>query len=161
MNSRREPAPLTAPETPGGRTVVTTGAAGGIGRLPVERFVRAGATVVATEAGLPAPDRVLTAWQGDSHVAAEAGVVGFTRSPAREVGRYGITASVVTPGPTVTRAVRDRFPPEIPAAQRERRALQRDQEPADLVGPGFFPASEDAAFITGRILNVDGGARMH
>ncbi len=45
-------------------------------------------------------------------------------------------------------------------AQRERRALQRDEQPEDLVGPVFFLASDDAGFITGQTINVDGGNFM-
>ena len=73
------------------------------------------------------------------YVAAKAGIVGFTRSLAREVGGYGITVNVITPGLTVTRAVRDHFPTEILEAQRKARALPRDEEPEDLVGPGVLP----------------------
>ena len=77
--------------------------------------------------------------KGQSHyVTAKAGLVGFTRTAARELGRYGITVNIVTPGLTVTPAVRDSFPPEILEAQRLGRALPRDQVPGDLVGPVFF-----------------------
>jgi len=82
-------------------------------------------------------------------VAAKAGIIGFSRSLAREVGGYGITVNVVTPGLTVTKAVRDNFSPEILEAQRNGRALQRDEEPEDLAGPVFFLASPDADVISG------------
>ncbi len=99
--------------------------------------------------------------RGQTHyVAAKAGIVGFTRSLAREVGGYGITVNVVTPGLTVTKAVRDSFPAELLEAQRQGRALQRDEEPEDLVGPVFFLASPDAGFVSGQTLNVDGGHFM-
>jgi NAD(P)-dependent dehydrogenase (short-subunit alcohol dehydrogenase family) len=99
---------------------------------------------------------------GQTHyVAAKAGVIGFTRSLAREVGNYGITVNNITPGLTVTKAVRDSFPPAILQAQRDGRALHRDEVPEDLVGPTFFLASDDAAFVTGQTLNVDGGMSMH
>jgi NAD(P)-dependent dehydrogenase (short-subunit alcohol dehydrogenase family) len=99
--------------------------------------------------------------KGQTHyVAAKAGVVGFSRSLAREVGAYGITVNVVTPGLTVTKAVRDSFPAAILEAQRKARALARDEEPEDLVGPVFFLASDDAGFISGQTLNVDGGKFM-
>jgi NAD(P)-dependent dehydrogenase (short-subunit alcohol dehydrogenase family) len=98
---------------------------------------------------------------GQSHyVAAKAGIIGFSRSLAREVGGYNITVNVITPGLTVTKAVRDSFPASILQAQRDARAIQRDEVPEDLVGPTFFLASNDAAFVTGQILNVDGGAAM-
>lgn len=99
--------------------------------------------------------------KGQAHyVAAKAGVVGFSRSLAREVGGYGITVNVVTPGLTVTKAVRDSFPDAILEAQRGGRALQRDEVPEDLVGPVFFLASPDAGFISGQTINVDGGKFM-
>ncbi len=99
--------------------------------------------------------------RGQAHyVAAKAGIVGFSRSLAREVGGYGITVNVVTPGLTVTKAVKDSFPAEILEAQRNGRALQRDETPEDLVGPVLFLASPDADFITGQTINVDGGKFM-
>jgi 3-oxoacyl-[acyl-carrier protein] reductase len=99
---------------------------------------------------------------GQAHyVASKAGIVGFSRTLAREVGTYGITVNVVTPGLTVTRTVRENFPPELLEMQRKRRAIQRDELPEDLAGPVFFLASPDSNFITGQILNVDGGSYMH
>ena len=98
---------------------------------------------------------------GQSHyVAAKAGVVGFSRSLARAVGDHGITVNVVTPGLTVTDAVRDHFPPGLLAAQRATRAIQRDEHPEDLVGAVFFLASPDADFMSGQTVNVDGGKFM-
>lgn len=94
------------------------------------------------------------------YVAAKAGIVGFTRSLAREVGDYGITANVIAPGLTVTEPVRKTFPVEVLEAQRFGRALKRDEEPEDLVGPVFFLASPDARFVTGQTINVDGGKFM-
>lgn len=94
------------------------------------------------------------------YVAAKAGVLGFTRSLARELGGYGITVTIVTPGLTVTEAVHDSFPEEALADQRTARALHRDETADDLVGPVFFLASDDAAFVTGQTLNVDGGNHM-
>ena len=99
--------------------------------------------------------------RGQAHyVAAKAGIVGFSRSLAREVGGYGITVNVIAPGLTVTKAVRDSFPPGILEAQRAGRAIQRDEVPEDLVGPVFFLASPDAGFISGQTINVDGGKFM-
>jgi 3-oxoacyl-[acyl-carrier protein] reductase len=92
------------------------------------------------------------------YIAAKAGVIGLTRCLASELGTYNITVNLVAPGLTVTDAVRRELPPAFIAAQRATRPLQRDQLPEDLVGPTFFLASPDADFITGQIVNVDGGA---
>lgn len=96
-----------------------------------------------------------------AYVAAKAGIIGFTRSLARALGVHGITVNCITPGLTATRAVRDNFPPAFLHGQRDARALHRDQEPEDLTGPVFFLASDDAAFVTGQTVNVDGGSSMH
>jgi NAD(P)-dependent dehydrogenase (short-subunit alcohol dehydrogenase family) len=99
---------------------------------------------------------------GQAHyVAAKAGIVGLTRSLAREVGDYGITVNVITPGLTVTKAVKDSFSAEVLETQRNARALKRDEQAEDLVGAVFFLASPDADFITGQTINVDGGKAMH
>lgn len=99
---------------------------------------------------------------GQAHyVAAKAGLVGLSRSLAREVGEYGITVNVVTPGLTVTPPVQKKFPEEMLAKQRDARALKRDEQPEDLVGAVFFLASPDADFITGQTINVDGGKHMY
>jgi len=95
------------------------------------------------------------------YVSAKAALIGFSRSLARVVGDYGITVNIITPGLTVTPTVRDNFPPELMQAQREARALHRDEAPEDLVGPAFFLASPDADFISGQTLNVDGGKTMY
>jgi NAD(P)-dependent dehydrogenase (short-subunit alcohol dehydrogenase family) len=94
------------------------------------------------------------------YVAAKGGVLGLTRTLARELGRYGITVNLVTPGLTVTPAAIAVLPESLLELQRNSRALQRDETPQDVVGPVFFLASDDAAFITGQTLNVDGGRHL-
>lgn len=95
------------------------------------------------------------------YVAAKAGLIGFMRSLAKVVGEHGITVNAVTPGLTVTAPVRKMFPKAVIAEATQARALRRDEQPEDLVGAVCFLASADAAFITGQILNVDGGSTFH
>lgn len=99
---------------------------------------------------------------GQAHyIAAKAGVMGLTRVLARELGNgHNITVNLVTPGLTVTPAAAAVLPEPLLAMQRNLRAFHRDQGPDDLVGSIFFLASDDAAFITGQTLNVDGGRTM-
>ena len=99
---------------------------------------------------------------GQSHyVAAKAGLMGLTRSLAMELGQYGITVNIVAPGLTLTDPVRRTLPKQLIDAQREVRALQRDEVPEDLAGPVFLLASPDADFISGQLLVVDGGKVKH
>ena len=94
------------------------------------------------------------------YVAAKAGVVGFTRSLANAVGGYGITANVVTPGLTATPGALQVFAPEAIADRARARPIKRVQTGEDVVGAVTFLASRDADFITGQIINVDGGVTM-
>ena len=95
---------------------------------------------------------------GQAHyVAAKGGLVGFSRSLAMEFGVYGITVNIVAPGLTVTEPVRREMPAGMIDSQRDVRAIHRDEQPEDLVGPVSFLASPDADFMSGQILVVDGG----
>ncbi len=91
------------------------------------------------------------------YVASKGGVMGLTRVAARELGGYGITVNLITPGLTVTPAAATVLPDSLLEEQRRSRSFHRDETPADLVGTISFLASEDAAFITGQTINVDGG----
>src|SRR5690606_3232608 len=91
------------------------------------------------------------------YVSAKAGIVGLTRSLAREFGDEGITVNVVAPGLTVTPKAREVLPEEIQKEQIKVRSLKREEVPEDLVGTVFFLASPYADFVTGQSLVVDGG----
>jgi NAD(P)-dependent dehydrogenase (short-subunit alcohol dehydrogenase family) len=89
-----------------------------------------------------------------SFYAAKAGVVAFSKSLAREVGTYGITVNVVSPG--VIRA------PELSLARARRRtdpdtAVRRPGTGADLAAAVRFLVSDEAGFVTGDVLGVTGG----
>lgn len=94
------------------------------------------------------------------YVSAKTGVLGFSRSLARVLGKDGITVNLIAPGLTLTPAVAKSMPPAIIKAQIAARAIQRDEVGEDLVGTTFFLASRGADFMTGQTLNVDGGAHM-
>lgn len=91
-----------------------------------------------------------------SYVASKAGVIGFARSLSMELGERNITVNVIAPGMTDTDLIKDMLhtEPLIIAS----RALKRKASPIDLVGPVKFLLSDDAQFITGQTLVVDGGS---
>jgi 3-oxoacyl-[acyl-carrier protein] reductase len=95
------------------------------------------------------------------YVTSKAGVLGFTRTLAMELGKDGIRVNCIAPGSTLS----EENPDEKTVKMRERaateRALARVQTPEDLVGAVVFFASADSDFITGQTLVVDGGACLH
>jgi 3-oxoacyl-[acyl-carrier protein] reductase len=94
-----------------------------------------------------------------NYAAAKAGMIGFSKSLAREVGSRGITVNTVAPGFIDTDMTR-----ALNAAQREalnaQIPLSRLGEPGDIAAAVAFLASADAAYITGETLNVNGGMHM-
>lgn len=94
-----------------------------------------------------------------NYAAAKAGVIGFTKSLAREVGSRNITVNAVAPGLIDTDMTR-----ALPEAQRQAVIatipLQRPGEPQDVAAAVAFLASPDAAYITGETLHVNGGMYM-
>ncbi|MDW5318456.1 SDR family NAD(P)-dependent oxidoreductase [Rhizobium sp. PL01] len=90
--------------------------------------------------------------------ASKAAVMGFTRVLAQEVGGDGITANCVCPGIILTDMGRVNLDdPTVRKAWQDKTAMRRIGDPEDVVGAVAFLASDDAAFITGQTLNVDGG----
>lgn len=94
-----------------------------------------------------------------NYAASKAGLVGLARSLARELGSRSITVNVVAPGPVstdMTAALGEDRLAEITAAV----PLARMAEPDEIAGVVTFLASDDAAYITGAIIPVDGGLGM-
>ncbi|MGA1075939.1 MAG: 3-oxoacyl-ACP reductase FabG [Ilumatobacteraceae bacterium] len=94
-----------------------------------------------------------------NYAASKAGLIGLARSLARELGSRGITVNVVAPGPVatdMTAALGDERMAEIVAAV----PLARAADPDEIAGVVQFLASDDAAYITGAVIPVDGGLGM-
>ena len=91
-----------------------------------------------------------------NYVATKAGVIGITKVWARELGRYGIRVNAVAPGFTATEMV-TAMPEKILDGMKARTPLGRLGEPRDIANAYLFLASDEAAFITGETLRVDGG----
>lgn len=90
--------------------------------------------------------------------ASKAAVMGFSRVLAQEVGPLGITVNCVCPGIILTDMGRVNLDdPAVREAWQEKTAMARIGAPEDVVGPVAFFASDDASFVTGQTLNVDGG----
>ncbi|HEY6961191.1 MAG TPA: 3-oxoacyl-[acyl-carrier-protein] reductase [Gaiellaceae bacterium] len=98
-------------------------------------------------------------WGQTNYAASKAGIIGFTKSLARELGSRNIRANVVAPGYVKT-ALTDVLPEEATAAMIQNTPLGRVAEPEEIAGAVRFLASDQAAFITGEVLLVDGGLGM-
>lgn len=107
------------------------------------------------------------------YVTSKAGVLGFTRSLARELGQYQIRVNCIAPGNTASSAAAEAggdaadsgAGPDGGAPEGEGwslgRALLRREVPGDIVGSVVFLLSDMSAFVTGQALVVDGGSHMH
>jgi 3-oxoacyl-[acyl-carrier protein] reductase len=98
-------------------------------------------------------------WGQTNYGASKAGIIGFTKSLARELGSRNIRANVVAPGYVKTQLT-EVLPDEATAAMVDNTPLGRVAEPEEIAGAVRFLASEQASFITGEVLLVDGGLGM-
>ena len=98
-------------------------------------------------------------WGQTNYAASKAGIIGFTKSLARELGSRGVRANVVAPGYVRTQLT-DVLPEEATQAMLGSTPLGRLGEPEDIAGAVRFLCSDEASFITGEVLLVDGGLGM-
>jgi 3-oxoacyl-[acyl-carrier protein] reductase len=91
-----------------------------------------------------------------NYVATKAGVIGMTRTWARELGRKGVRVNAVAPGFIGTEIIND-MPQKVIDMMAEKAPLGRIGQPEDIASAYLFLASDQAAFITGAVLSVDGG----
>jgi len=98
-------------------------------------------------------------WGQTNYAASKAGIIGFTKSLARELGSRNVRANVVAPGYVKTQLT-DVLPEEATAAMLVNTPLGRLGEPEDIAGAVRFLCSDEASFITGEVILVDGGLGM-
>jgi 3-oxoacyl-[acyl-carrier protein] reductase len=94
-----------------------------------------------------------------NYSAAKAGLIGLTKATARELASRGITVNAVAPGFVLTELTQD-LPEALQAQITERTPLGRFGTPEEIAQAVAFLASDDAAYITGQVLAVDGGLVM-
>lgn len=95
-----------------------------------------------------------------NYSAAKAGIIGLTKSAAKELGKYFINVNAVGPAAITRMTEKIYTDPKFAPKYLERKAIPRFVQPEEVTGAFVFFASEEANYITGQVLNVDGGTTM-
>ncbi|HBE87828.1 MAG TPA: 3-oxoacyl-ACP reductase [Elusimicrobia bacterium] len=91
-----------------------------------------------------------------NYAASKFGIIGLTKTWAKEMGRDGIRVNAVAPGYTMTEML-ETVPEKILTAISEKTPLKRLGKPEDIANAYYFLANEESAFVTGQVISVDGG----
>lgn len=94
-----------------------------------------------------------------NYVAAKAGVIGLTKTWARELGRKGFTSNAIAPGFIATKMTQ-KMPPEVLQSIAEKVPVQRMGEVEDIANACLFLASDAASYVNGTVISVDGGVTL-
>lgn len=122
-------------------------------RAVVPAMVRQGSGVVISASSVVAFDGN---FGQTNYVATKSGVIGMTKVWSRELGKHGIRVNAVAPGFTATEMVAA-MPEKVQDAMRLRTPLGRLGQPEDIANAYLFLASDEASFVSGTVLRVDGG----
>jgi 3-oxoacyl-[acyl-carrier protein] reductase len=98
-------------------------------------------------------------WGQTNYAASKAGIIGFTKALAKELGSRNVRANVIAPG-YVKSQLTDVLPEEATKLMLDNTPLGRLGDPEDVAGAVRFLCSEEASFVTGEVLLVDGGLGM-
>src|SRR5436305_1433359 len=143
----------------GTRVAIVLGGAGGIGSAICRRLAGDGYRLGIGDAAAEGAAAAGNSSSGCHYVASKAGLIGLSKALAGELAPQGVRVNSVAPGWVATPLTADQRP-EIVAALRAAVPMGRTARPEDIAGAVAFLLSDDAAFITGATLDVNGGRIM-